>query len=137
MKREIRRRVFETNSSSTHSMAICTEEEFENWRAGKVLFDGWNEEFILPYQLNDDEKRDAALEYTKNKKEYYKDWEELNSAQKEKWYSTYMKDHNLVNDDGVTYDEFFDDEYLETYCRDYTTPKGDKIVCFGKYGYDG
>ena len=29
MKRKIRRGVFETNSSSTHSLTICTEEEFE------------------------------------------------------------------------------------------------------------
>lgn len=137
MKREIRRRVFETNSSSTHSLAICTEEEFENWKAGKVLFDRWGERFISPYQLSDNEKKDAALEYTENKKEYYKDWEELSNDQKEKWYSTYMKEHDLDDDDGITYDQFFDDDYLEKYCRGYTTPKGDKIVCFGCYGYDG
>ncbi|WP_313584682.1 hypothetical protein [Lacrimispora sp.] len=29
MKRQIRRGVFETNSSSTHSLTMCSEEEFE------------------------------------------------------------------------------------------------------------
>lgn len=41
MKREIRRNVFETNSSSTHSLSICTEQEFEDWKAGKLLYDRW------------------------------------------------------------------------------------------------
>ena len=31
MKRQIRRGVFETNSSSTHSLTMCSEEEFEAW----------------------------------------------------------------------------------------------------------
>ena len=137
MRKEIRRGVFETNSSSTHSLAICTEEEFENWKAGNVLFDEWGGRFILPYQLSDDEKKRAASEYTKNKKEFYKDWEELSDVQKEKWYSTYIEDHNLGNNEGVTYNQFFANDYLETFCEGYTTPKGDKIVCFGKYGYDG
>ena len=56
MKREIRRNVFETNSSSTHSLSICTEQEFEDWKAGKLLFDRWGERFILPYQLSEEEK---------------------------------------------------------------------------------
>lgn len=137
MKREIRRNVFETNSSSTHSLAICTEQEFEDWKAGKLLFDKWGECFILPYQLSDSEKRSAGLEYTANKKEYYKDWDELADDQKEKWYSSYIERHNLGDDDGVSYDDFFDNDYLETYTRHYVTPSGDKIVCFGQYGYDG
>ena len=32
MKRQIRRGVFETNSSSTHSLVMCSEEEFEAWK---------------------------------------------------------------------------------------------------------
>lgn len=137
MKREIRRNVFETNSSSTHSLSICTEQEFEDWKAGKLLFDRWGERFILPYQLSDREKKSAALEYTTNKEEYYKDWDELSNVQKEKWYSSYKKKHNLEDDDGVSYDDFFGNGYLETYTRHYVTPSGDKIICFGEYGYDG
>lgn len=137
MKREIRRNVFETNSSSTHSLSICTEQEFEDWKAGKLLFDRWGERFILPYQLSEEEKAKAAKEYTANKREYYKDWDELNDVQKEKWYSSYIKEHNLGDDDGVSYDDFFGNGYLETYTRHYVTPSGDKIICFGEYGYDG
>lgn len=32
--RQIRMNVFETNSSSTHTIAICTEEDFKKWQNG-------------------------------------------------------------------------------------------------------
>lgn len=35
-----------------------------------------------------------------------------------------------------TYDEWCEDEYLETYEEKYTSPSGDEIVVFGKYGND-
>lgn len=38
MKRQIRLGVYETNSSSTHSLTICSEEEFEQWKNGELLF---------------------------------------------------------------------------------------------------
>lgn len=37
MKRQIRRGVFETNSSSTHSLTMCSEEEFEQWKNGEQM----------------------------------------------------------------------------------------------------
>ena len=33
-------------------------------------------------------------------------------------------------------DEFFDDEYLETFEEKYHTPNGEEVVAFGKFGYD-
>jgi hypothetical protein len=37
--RVIRRGVFETNSSSTHSITMCSIEEYEKWESGEVLLD--------------------------------------------------------------------------------------------------
>jgi len=34
MKRQIRRSVFETNSSSTHSITMCSNTDFEKWENG-------------------------------------------------------------------------------------------------------
>lgn len=31
MKKQIRRGVFETNSSSCHSLTMCSEKEYEKW----------------------------------------------------------------------------------------------------------
>ena len=41
MKRQIRRGVFETNSSSTHSLTICLKSDYDKWNNGNVfLFKG-------------------------------------------------------------------------------------------------
>lgn len=98
MKKQIRLGVFETNSSSCHTLSICSREEFNRWKAGELLFKRWDEEFVEADSLNPDEDDE---------------------------------------DDYQTYYEWRDDEYLEIYVKDYTTESGDKIVVFGKYGYDG
>ena len=37
--KQVRNGVFETNSSSTHSITICTKEEFEKFKAGELMCD--------------------------------------------------------------------------------------------------
>jgi len=96
MKKNIRFNVFETNSSSVHSLCICTEEEFDAWKKGKLYYDSWNDKFI---------------------KNSVNEWDE----------------------DNQTYEDFFEESwsYLETYEEHFTTPSGDKMVVFGRYGRDG
>ena len=45
MKRQIRKGVFETNSSSTHSLTMCSNKEYEKWKSGKTLYWGNNNKF--------------------------------------------------------------------------------------------
>lgn len=138
MKRQIRRGTFETNSSSTHSLTICSAEEFESWKKGEVLFDEWSRnKFISTYELNDSHKQMAEEEYENNKDEFSKDWEDLSEDAKKKYYKKYAKNHYLVNEDAKTYNDYMYDGYLEAFEKYYTTQSGDKIVVFGKYGYDG
>lgn len=40
MKVQIRHSVFETNSSSTHSLTMCTKSDFEKWKNGDLVFYG-------------------------------------------------------------------------------------------------
>ena len=84
MKRQIRRGVFETNSSSTHSLTMCSEEEFEQWKNGKVLFDEDGETFVKASELSNKDKEYAAQEYEDNKDEYSKDWSELSETANKK-----------------------------------------------------
>lgn len=42
MKRQVRRSVFETNSSSTHSLTICTKAEHEAWCNGDLV---WSDDY--------------------------------------------------------------------------------------------
>lgn len=44
--KQIRRGVFETNSSSTHSITICTREEFEKFENGELVCDMWSEKLV-------------------------------------------------------------------------------------------
>lgn len=94
MKRQIRRGVFETNSSSTHSLTMCSEEEFEQWKKGKVLFDENYETFVKVSELSNKDKEYAAQEYEDNKDEYSKDWSELSETAKERYYTKYAKEND-------------------------------------------
>lgn len=137
--KQIRRGVFETNSSSTHSLTICTEDQYNDWKAGKIFYDAYQEEFIDKVQLTDREKEMAKKHY----KEYietlafHKKWNELNDSEREAWYQRYFISEIKNSEDGiVTYDEYFDGGTLEAYVQFCTSPGGEKLVAFGKYGYD-
>lgn len=78
--KKIRVSVFETNSSSTHSITICSPEQWEKLQNKE--FEGLDDSLIEDYNY-------------------------------------YLK------------------SYKETYSYTDTTPKGEKIVLFGYYGYDG
>lgn len=137
MKRQIRHGVYETNSSSTHSLTMCSEEEFEQWKNGELLFDEWgSESFVKANSLSDGDKKYVAQDYENHKDEFSKDWSDLSESAKEKYYTKYAKENNIVDEDAKTYEEWQYDN-LETFVNRYTSKSGDKIVAFGKYGYDG
>ena len=50
---QIRQEVFETNSSSTHAIAICTQEEWDKLQSGEYLVNEWE---ITDMISNDDPK---------------------------------------------------------------------------------
>lgn len=52
MKRRTRRMVFETNSSSTHSLTMCPKEEYEKWKNGELLLDNWKDKFVEATEEN-------------------------------------------------------------------------------------
>ena len=137
--RQIRRNVFETNSSSTHSITMCSKAQFEDWKAGKVLFDRWHETFVNTEIMTEADKRAAQEVYrdTYEDRLFYKKWDELSEDEVKSWYQKYYDEHKKGYNDLVTYDEYFDSYDLETYTSSYTSESGDKIIAFGKYGYDG
>lgn len=46
MKTQIRFGTFETNSSSTHSLVVCTREEYNGWKEGDLLYNKKTKEFV-------------------------------------------------------------------------------------------
>ena len=137
MKKKIRRGVFETNSSSTHSLTMCSEDEYEEWKKGELLYDRYSENFVSINSLSPEQKLKAASTYQDEKDDFQKNWNELTELAQEKYYTKYAKENNLIDEDAITYDEFLRDGDLETFVERYTTKSGDKIVAFGEYGYDG
>lgn len=136
MKRQIRRGVFETNSSSTHSLTMCSEEEFEAWKRGEVLFQEYGEEnFISATKLSEHDKKMAQEDYEENKDDFQKDWNDLSEDTKQKYYTIYAKENDIIDEDAKTYDQYMHDGDLETFVQRYTSKNGDRIVAFGEYGY--
>ena len=124
MKKQIRRGVFETNSSSTHSLTMMMKSDYERWeKEGLYLFNGYTYgwEFSKPIK-NALYTREEAIAFVKNSK-YYSADDEINDE--------YLRDMDFIS---------FDDEgneYLEDFYEEFTTPSGETIVAFGEYGYDG
>lgn len=117
MKKQIRRGVFETNSSSVHSLTMCSNEEYDKWKKGETLFWKEDEKFVT---------REEIIEELK-KSPWFSD---VN------WDDEY-KVNNIFSDEGIeTYGEFFKNGWLETFEQHYTTPGGDEVVAFGYYGRD-
>lgn len=44
--KKIRLKVFESNSSMMHTLILCSDEEWEKWENGELMYDDWNEKFI-------------------------------------------------------------------------------------------
>lgn len=117
MKRQIRRGIFETNSSSVHSLTMCSDKEYKKWERGEILFNKYEEKF------------GTKEEFIEELKEY-------------SWFSNInWNNEDQVRDafssEGIqTCDEFFENEYFETFEQRYTTTNGDVVVAFGYYGHD-
>ena len=122
--RQVRHGVFETNSSSTHSLTIMMKSDYLRWEKENLyLYDGygWGWEFNKPvkHQLY---TRDEVVEFVKSNK-YYKDKNEIN-------------DNIIRNCDFIAWDDEGSED-LESFYEEFTTPSGETIVAFGEYGYDG
>lgn len=44
--RQIRRNVFETNSSSTHSITMCMKSEYDKWVEGGLVWSRWGDRLV-------------------------------------------------------------------------------------------
>lgn len=117
MKRQIRQGVFETNSSSVHSLTMCSAEEYKKWENGKVLFWQWKDKFGTREEIIEELK---AQSWHSNVN--WDDEDEVN---------------DIFSDEEIkTCEEFFENEWFETFEQRYTTHSGDVVVAFGYYGHD-
>lgn len=120
----IRLGVFETNSSSTHTMVIMSEEEYDKWRKGELLKYRWEDKFITKEE-NDEIIKRLVEDYAK---EYNIPVEDVD-----------IDDLKYEYDDDIayTFEEYDDRMDLESDIEEYTTKSGEKLIIKCWYGYDG
>lgn len=130
MKRQIRRGVFETNSSSTHSLTMCLKSDYDKWANGELLlYTGWG------YGYPEDHSPEENHFYTKEQVIEFEKTSNYPPADDMDWNSSEAEDY-LSDREWRTY-ENYDNEYLEWFEDTFTTPLGEEVVAFGQYGYEG
>lgn len=152
----IRRNTFETNSSSTHSITMCMENEYEKWKAGELYYLEANNAFVTPEERNEIlrrmtlenkfdyhyGKRDEPSTYTykgvtvnwENKKELVT--KENLAEITDKDIEDYINENFDRYEMPCSYNQYYDDIEYETYETEFTTPQGEKVISFGYYGQD-
>ena len=125
--RQIRRGVFETNSSSTHSITMCMSKDYENWNNRKVYLNKYWCDSTSSYRKNKFVTKEEVIDILINSK--YPPECNLNELDAEE-FDEYVKEESFY-----TF-ENYGSEYYEWFSDEFTTPNGDKIVAFGYYGSD-
>ena len=121
----IRLGIFETNSSSTHTMVIMPEEDFNKWRTGEILKYKWDNTFVS--------KEEADGIINKLKKDYAKEYNV--NIEDIKCYEL-NEDSRYDEKLALTYDDFNDWQNLESEINYYTTKSGEKLIIICWFGYE-
>lgn len=93
MKKQIRCGVFESNSSSCHSISIISEQEYQDWELGKLIFDTWDNKLITKEQLDIDLDEDEDYQYAENPEAYFDKYSEC--------FETYKKEFTTPSGDNM------------------------------------
>lgn len=92
MKRQIRRGVFETNSSSVHSITMCMKSDYDKWVAGELVFDRWYRKLVPITPKIKESMNEGDGDYLTY--EQFNDWDYLE-------YETFKSTFKTPNDDEI------------------------------------
>lgn len=132
---QIRENCFETNSSSVHTLCMCSDSEYSKWAkdcnsitSDSYLFDGRSlvsiADVIEDYNKYDEEYNGGENKVT------IEDVLDLESTKRERFIY-------FIDEDYYTRRAFFDNYDYESYYDECVTPGGEKVIAFGHYGYNG
>lgn len=111
--------MFESNSSSTHSMIIGMEDDFKNWENGELLYSRYNKQGFYT--------KEEAINFLKEIP-YYKNTD-FNMIDPEELQEIF-EDEGFISWDWLDYDELYHDY------NEFITPGGEKICITCRYGRD-
>lgn len=124
---QVRHSVFETNSSSTHSLTMCLKFDYEAWKQGAVYLNnggGWGS-YSNKAEVLFVTREDIIEILTNNKYPTDTDLSALTDNDFDDWLRDNASGFQRFDDHG--------DDY-ETFKKEFTTPSGDVVVAFGYYG---
>ena len=138
--KQIRLNVFETNSSSTHSLIMAEDHIFQKWIDGEFLYnDGYDSVLKGKDFVTKEEALGAAQRvYSWLTKEQFE--ELLDGGEVEGPEGDEIDSSDFFYDLEIwPYDMYCDSkgDCLESSSYEYTTPGGEKVRALAFYGYDG
>lgn len=120
---KMRQGVFETNSSSTHSITMCNESDYDKWVNGELYLARWgykDKNFIT--------KEEYELELQEFINKY---GDEYDSQDREELENEFIGDYGFLS-----FEDWCDNFDYETEKSEFTTPSGDKVIALCYYGND-
>lgn len=142
---KIRYGVFETNSSSVHSLILCSDEEYKAFEKHQLYYNCWEHHFMTR-----EEVREMIVKLYKRDKRWFEEaWNEFlaeedmeeTPASIEAFdalpFSQQESFINIAREGEIkTLDDILEDEYLESFDETYVTKSGEVVHAFGNYGND-
>lgn len=125
---KIRYGMFETNSSSVHTLCVAQNDEIDKLKKDELLVNlMWHRKgYLITYE--------EALHELINVIYKYGDKDDvaiINNGDKEEIYRL-MYEYDIAE----RFDRYLETEYLEPYEEEFTTKNGDRVLVFGRYGHD-
>lgn len=71
MKIQVRQGIFETNSSSVHSITMCQTSEYEEWKNGNLKYCDYKETFLPTAEADEINKANAINEGYSDIEDYF------------------------------------------------------------------
>jgi hypothetical protein len=130
---QVRSGVFETNSSSTHSITMCLKADHDAWKEGKVYFLEGHYGSTSEHADKVFVTREELIDVVTVGKYPVEESAETLLAMTDEEFEEFLEE---LNEDDVvtrTYDEYQDGD-LETFEDSFTTPSGEVVIAFGEYG---
>ena len=144
MKEVIRENVWETNSSTSHSLIILPEKTYDEWEEGeKYIYSGcrWFENALKKKFIPEDKMPKVDTLYTKDEvmefvklNGYMENTENMDEDEYEDCWRESTSENGFYTFGGWNGDDGYS---LEEDTYTYTSEHGDKIVIRAKYGWDG
>ena len=152
MKISIRTGIFETNSSSVHSITISKKSDYKDFEDGKL----WYKKGDYPNYNGNFLPEDEAVEWNINRlKETLDDPKYFNAYREKKnfweaWYKVYGDNadsydryDDFTGDNDIcsyefymNWEDYWEDNQYESFEQEYTSEHGDELIAWGYVGTD-